>query len=172
MATGSVEKNQFDVLMKWFTDHVQQPYMPHNIFHQRLALVSNEAFTYLTWYGTEKVQGNALDYDSKTVQPGKLFSTEYLPQETIMYLTANAKDEMTSSTAGKKAGELFKFVFKSLADQRNVMQFGGQQSTDSGIASLKWNFEELSYPIAEGADEGDGPSPTPVAEEKEQGATA
>src|SRR5690606_17311822 len=57
------EQKQFeDEIVKWFEAYALHPYMPEGIFQKRLALISNEAFTYQTRYATEKVQGNALDY--------------------------------------------------------------------------------------------------------------
>jgi CRISPR-associated protein Cmr4 len=129
--------NPWNKIVAWFENHVHQPYMPVDIFKKRLAMVSNDAFSYLTRFATEKVQGNALDYDTKTVADGKLFSIEYLPQETLMYLTVNASDEMSTAREKLTSHQLFNFLETSLSSTGKIVQFGGGQSSDCGVASLK-----------------------------------
>lgn len=141
-----------DSIVTWFDSNVRQDYMPEKPFTKRLVMVSNEAFGYLVRYATEKVMGNSLDLDSKTVEESKLFSSEYLPQQSLMYSVVQASDEQSSREGKLNATDLCGFVKNQLQNgRRNVIQFGGEQSKDCGIASLRWVHRgQQSAPRAEG----------------------
>ncbi|MBL8820137.1 MAG: type III-B CRISPR module RAMP protein Cmr4 [Planctomyces sp.] len=106
-------------------------------FKQRLVMVSNEAFSHLVRYKTEVVQRNSLDYDTKTVAKGLLFSMELLPPETLLYATV--RSEATRGTHVMAAQDVHKYVKEQLGKTHNVLQFGADQSKDAGVSILKWN---------------------------------
>jgi len=117
----------------WFAKLASHEHLKDEILKKRLVVVSDEVFSYFAKYELQVSMHNSLDYDTKTVIDGRLFSIENLPAETLMYapITANA-------SRLKTAGKVLEHVRGAVTEQNNVIQIGAGASTAHGTCYLKW----------------------------------
>ncbi|QUI23982.1 type III-B CRISPR module RAMP protein Cmr4 [Vallitalea pronyensis] len=91
--------------------------------YKKIALISNEDFSYMVEHYTEITMRNRIDEETGVTNKGALFSEEYLPRHTVMY--AELMD-----TTDKKTFELHKKI-----------QLGGNTTLGKGLMSLdKWKL--------------------------------
>ena len=100
-----------------------------------LAIVDDSRFTHLVKYATEVVQRISLNYETKTVASGALFSIEFLPPETIMYALLFAAPSRDKNLA-LPPGQVLNSVTAVLHD-RPIVQVGGDETIGKGLCALK-----------------------------------
>lgn len=84
----------------------------------RLVLVSDDVFTHYVKYGTEVVTRNRLEYETKRVAGGALFTQEFLPPAAVLY---------TVLLSDRGVGDLPAVIAK-----RRLLQIGGDETTGKG----------------------------------------
>ncbi|MCC6284464.1 MAG: type III-B CRISPR module RAMP protein Cmr4 [Phycisphaerales bacterium] len=102
---------------------------------KRLAIVTDDDFTYLVEYATEVSARIALDYRTKTVSGGALFYQECLPPEALLY-SVLLTDSSRSSRGGtvKTSDDVRKFICNCLP---KYLQIGGDETTGKGICATR-----------------------------------
>ena len=143
----------FDSVFNWFEANVVHPFADRKAFENRLALVSDDHFTNFVKHYVEVTTHNKLNYATKTVEDGKLFTYEWLPAETIIYTTLTCdvlrspadvenrgqKDSRSSKcnllTNGRSVLES---VQKWIDSASCVMQVGASESKNHGKFLVKW----------------------------------
>lgn len=101
---------------------------------KRLAILSDDEFTYFAENATEVQMRIALDYDTKTVSSGALFSQEFLPAETLLYSLVLSSASRGQNGAGATAMALFRKWFG--AEEGTVLQIGGDETTGKGFCRV------------------------------------
>lgn len=109
----------------------------HNAFddpRKRLVIVADDVFSHLVRYATEIVQRIALEYETKKVKTGALFSQEFLPPETLMYSVLLAEQPRRSGSS-LTAERVVDIVASQCNDK--LLQLGGDETTGKGLC---WAF--------------------------------
>lgn len=108
----------------------------------RLAVVSDEVFRDFVQMSTEVITRIKIDNEKGTVQPGALFTEEYLPAESVLYAlvmanplfgTTKAKTGFTYKEEGKTFGEADKVMRYFMNGLRSYIQIGGNATLGKGI---------------------------------------
>jgi len=109
--------------------------------NNKLVILSNDNFRDFVNLSTEVITRTKINNETGTVQPGALFTEEYLPTETVMYslvLTTpifNKNKGIFESKDGKKEEKLvMEFFEQGIPD---VMQIGGNATIGKGIVRIK-----------------------------------
>jgi len=107
----------------------------------KLVILSDDDFRDFVNLSTEVITRTKIDNETGTVQPGALFTEEYLPAETIMYSLAlttpifNEEKGVFVAKNGKKEEELVMEFFENGLPK--VMQIGGNATIGKGIVRTK-----------------------------------
>lgn len=101
----------------------------------KLVVLNDDVFKYLVKYQTDVVTGNRIDPNTGIVVDGALFTTEYLPDWTVMYGTINFADEFINKTT-ILATSVQQFFNAGLTKMQQVFQLGGKASTGKGLAKI------------------------------------
>ncbi len=113
-----------------------------NIFeiNNKLVILSNDDFRDFVNLSTEVITRTKINNETGTVQPGALFTEEYLPSETVMYSLAlstpifNKDKGIFISSDGEKEEDLvMEFFEQGIPD---VMQIGGNATIGKGIVRI------------------------------------
>ena len=86
---------------------------------EKLVLVNDDVFKYLVKYQTDVVTGNRIDPNTGIVVDGALFTTEYLPDWTVMYGTINFTNEFKNGVT-ILAKEVKRFFEKGLKKMKFI----------------------------------------------------
>lgn len=98
---------------------------------EQFAVISDDAFNQFAEHATEVQMRIALDYDTKTVRKGALFSQEFLPTETLLYSLALLTASRPSS------GSAMAFLKESIGGEEGcVLQIGGDETTGKGFCRV------------------------------------
>lgn len=108
----------------------------------RLVVVDDTVFRFCAKYRTEVVTRNALDYNTKTVRKGHLFTQEFLPPETLMYSVLLLEKPYRPGSDITRQGMMAQLTtwFEDA-----VMQIGGDATTGKGLCRVglvpggEWN---------------------------------
>lgn len=98
-----------------------------------LAIIDDDAFTYLVRHATEVVARIGLDYARKTVRAGALFYEEFLPAETIFYAVVLA-EESRRKTYRKGAREVMNYLSDHMPP---VLQIGANETIGKGLCAMR-----------------------------------
>lgn len=98
----------------------------------RLAVTSNDVFTFLTETATEIQSRVRLDEDSKTVAEGALWYEELVPEEAIF-----SAPVVPAQRAASQADVLFAHLDGDLTGAGLLAQVGGHSSVGRGLATLR-----------------------------------
>lgn len=110
-----------------------------NIENQ-LIVLSDDTFTDFVKYATEVVTRIKIDNEKGTVKDGALFTEEYLPSESVMYLLVMASP-VFSKQKGKfdtyKKSTEYENILAFLQDKiKPVIQIGGNSTLGKGIVKI------------------------------------
>lgn len=104
----------------------------HPLLGDQFAVIGDDAFNQFAEHATEVQMRIALDYDTKTVRDGALFSQEFLPTETLLYSLALLTASRPSS------GGAMAFLKESIGGEGGcVLQIGGDESTGKGFCRVR-----------------------------------
>jgi len=98
-----------------------------------LVVISDEEFTYLSQYATEVEARIALDYESKVVKEGLLFSQELLPPETILYTLLLS---LPVDGPGPRGDGPARYL-EEVGVVPGVLQVGSDETTGKGICQAR-----------------------------------
>ena len=98
-------------------------------------ILHRNAFRDFVTFSTEVVTRIRLEYETKTVQEGGLWTEEYLPVDTLLYAPLMASKSRTPKVS-LSAAEILDKV-KSLGLER--IQLGGDETVGKGIAALRFS---------------------------------
>jgi len=101
---------------------------------KRLAIISDDQFTHFVENATEVQMRIALDYETKTVQDGALFSQEFLPTETLLYSLVLASASRNQNGHGSAALASFQNWFGQ--KQGSILQIGGDETVGKGFCRV------------------------------------
>ncbi len=105
------------------------------ILPEHLVILHRNAFRDFVTFSTEVVTRIRLEYETKTVQEGGLWTEEYLPVDTLLYAPLMASKSRTPKVS-LSAAEILDKV-KSLGLER--IQLGGDETVGKGIAALRFS---------------------------------
>ncbi len=100
---------------------------------QVLLIVDDDTFNFCVRYRTQVVTRNALDYETKTVKQGHLFTEEFLPPETLMYAVVLA-DNPLGGGGVNTATEVLQLA-KTWIHEKTI-QIGGDATTGKGLCGI------------------------------------
>lgn len=143
---------------KWLSEKIfpkEENNDPYKYWREKLekdlVILSNDDFKEFVISSTEIITRTKIDSKTGTVQPGALWTEEYLPTDTILYSLAMAsplrvdKDEkkgvLKGNNSEQEAENVMK-VFKKGCPQ--VLQIGGNQTIGKGIVRIQF-LEEGKY---------------------------
>lgn len=115
-----------DGVAQWLEEEVCDAHLRPR---ERFVLLSDTAFTYLVRYATELTTRIRLNYDTKHVETGALFTLELLPPETLLYSVLLAGDPRGGQTH-QTGSEIMKSLATSL--DRRKLQIGGEETIGKG----------------------------------------
>jgi len=101
----------------------------------RLVILPNDIFKDFVTNYTEVITRTKISNVTGTVEPGALFTEEYLPSETIMYSIV-----MSSPVFSNKKDESFKteeHIFDFFKNLPKIIQIGGNATLGKGITKTK-----------------------------------
>jgi len=131
------EKN-IEVIAKFLSDNTNIPEI-----NNKLVILSNDDFRDFVNLSTEVITRTKIKPETGTVQPGALFTEEYLPAETVMYSLAlttpifnKDKGIFAKTDASKEEEEeiVMDFFEKGIPE---VIQVGGNATIGKGIVEVK-----------------------------------
>ena len=101
------------------------------LLHQRLVILGDGLFSYLSQHATPVNAHIAINNQTKVVKPGALWHEESLPSETILYtqLSAHAARAKDSSLA---ADQVLAAMTEQLLERDPYLQIGGNETTGMG----------------------------------------
>lgn len=110
---------------------------------KKLVILSNDDFKDFVNLSTEVITRTKIDNETGTVDKttGALFTEEYLPTETIMYSLALATTVFNKDSSLreklKNENEVMEFFKAGFANNKDVMQIGGNATIGKGIVTIK-----------------------------------
>ena len=105
------------------------------ILPEHLVVLHRNAFRDFVTFSTEVVTRIRLEYETKTVQEGGLWTEEYLPVDTLLYAPLMASKSRNPKVS-LSAVELLNKV-KGLGLER--IQLGGDETIGRGIAAVRFS---------------------------------
>lgn len=118
----------------WVAAHVLPAAAAHEStrahFRTNLLVLEDNQFTHFARYATEIVARVRLDYESKTVAAGALFSEEFLPPETLFYSVVLANGTRAKASKALDAAAVLGVLEQTLPP---VIQLGANQTTGKGF---------------------------------------
>ena len=125
-------------LQDWFADNLPTEWKDK--IKADIVILSNDDFKDFVNLSTEVITRTKINNDTGTVQPGALFTEEFLPAESVMYSLIMAspifkKEQGNLDTAGKVMTAFTDVVQQQLP----VMQIGGNATLGKGIVRTKIN---------------------------------
>lgn len=115
-------------LAKWLMPRIGDGAPLHNP-ENRLVLVSDNAFTHYVRHTTELVTRIRLEYKTKHVVKGALFTLELIPAETLLY-SALLIESPRGGSMNLKPAEMCTNLHDVLNDK--LLQIGGEETTGKG----------------------------------------
>ncbi len=106
-----------------------------------LVILSDDDFEEFVTTSTEVITRTKIG-ETGTVEPGALWTEEYLPQDTILYSTAMASPVRVIDDKNKikEADEVIQFFINNVPE---IIQIGGNQTIGKGIVRIQiFNFKQ------------------------------
>ena len=124
----------------WLAYNVSKESFFQDKMMEDIVILSNDDFKDFVNLSTEVITRTKINNDTGTVQPGALFTEEFLPAESVMYSLVMAspifKKEKGDLDTAEKVMTAFTNVVK---EQLPVMQIGGNATLGKGIVRTKIN---------------------------------
>jgi len=136
-------------IAKWFAEKIfpaKQDKDPYKYWREKLekdlVILSNDDFREFVTLSTEIITRTKIGKEG-VVEPGALWTEEYLPSDTILYSLAMAspvrieddnKKGVLKSTPDKEAEKVMEFFIKACPQ---VVQIGGNQTIGKGIVRIQ-----------------------------------
>lgn len=102
---------------------------------KHLVILRREDFRDFAQYGTEVTTHIKLVPDTKTVQPGALWTVESLPTDTLLYAPLAITDSRAQGDVKKTAAEIRKTLWEL---HHTRTQLGGDETTGRGVVMLRF----------------------------------
>jgi len=119
--------------IKYFpTDEIM---IKEEAFKKRVVMVSDDDFEYFVSQSTEVVTRIRINPETKIIEPGALFTEEYLPPESILYSLLFITDEKKKE-GGLTAKEIEKNMGRMI--KNNLLQIGGNATLGKGLFKINW----------------------------------
>lgn len=101
------------------------------LLHQRLVILGDDLFSYMSQHVTPVTAHIAIDNKTKVVKKGALWHEESLPPETILYtqLSAHAARAKDATMA---ADQILAAITENLLESDPYLQIGGNETTGMG----------------------------------------
>ena len=103
---------------------------------ERLAIVSDEIFSYFVENACEVVTRIKIDDETGTVAGGALFNQELVPSETLLCAVVAAQDEKGKAGQKRPAASALGKLADKLAAAGNVIQAGGDATVGFGFCAV------------------------------------
>jgi Uncharacterized protein predicted to be involved in DNA repair (RAMP superfamily) len=112
-----------------------------------LVILPNDEFAFFVQHSTEVLTRIRLIPDTKTVQPGALWTEEHLPEDTLLYAPVHARRIMSPSNnhevrafslPDKPLEEAVKVLDDVQQKLSGILQIGGDETTGCGFARMIW----------------------------------
>ena len=135
-------------IIKALTALMQRPDAEKEL-KNRLVIVSDDMFSFLTRHATPVTAHIAINYDNKTVRNGALWYEETLPPETLLYVPLMAdksrkKDKEMGADLVRKA--VVEDMFKVDGKDHLWLQIGGNETVGMGWCGIKIILAEGGKP--------------------------
>ena len=123
-------------LNQWLADQIfpQKQGANHQKMAQDIVVLSNDDFKDFVSLSTEVITRTKINNVTGTVEPGALFTEEYLPTETVMYTLVLTSQEFTEESRQMTQEQVWDFFQKKLPE---VFQIGGNSSLGKGLMSTR-----------------------------------
>lgn len=115
---------------------------------EKLIILPDDDFRDFTQYATEILTRIRLNPDTKTVEPGALWTEEHLPTDTLLYVPVRATRFRAENghlppawREVKEAKQQAETVLSWIRDAQNVphrLQLGGDETVGRGMVALHW----------------------------------
>jgi len=119
-----------------------------NSIKNKLVILRDDDFTYLVQYATEVQTRIRIVPDTKTVEPGALWTEEDLPVDALLYAPLHARrfmipkdkqpatlQEFVDSDPNIETVKILTTVEKGIGD---TLQIGGDETVGAGLTKLAW----------------------------------
>ena len=141
-------QKQVAALAGWLAEHA----LPGGPIYQywrdklktSLVILPEDAYRDFARYATEVVTRVRLDPQTKTVVPGALWTEEFLPVDSLLYVPVHAtrlrSDDSSLDLSTKSVQEQADGVLQWMEDTMpERIQLGGDETVGRGLISLRWN---------------------------------
>lgn len=113
-----------------------------NIFKRRFAVVKDDIFKLATKRGLEVATRISIEYDTKTVRRGGLWSEEYLPAFSFLFSEVYFHTRVPTEKSEGKIEDFLNFM-ERINGKRIFI--GGKEGIGKGLVYLKAYYEKGSY---------------------------
>ena len=103
---------------------------------KHLVILADDDFRDFTQFSTEVVTRVRISGDTKTVEPGALWTEESLPTDTLMYALVSASKPRSADKAGMNSGADVLDKLRGLPLKRT--RLGGDEAVGRGNVFLRW----------------------------------
>ncbi len=136
VAAGSILKDQQSVILEEFRLAAREQDFAWATFldaedRKRLAVVTDDQFTWFCEYATETVARIGLEKGTKTVKDGALFYQELVPSEALFYLLVSALPTQRKDLQVSAEQNLKEFWHPE------YLQVGGDETTGRGLCHVR-----------------------------------
>ena len=122
-------------LAQWVANNVvTEPYWQEKL-KKSMVVLPNDDFRDFVNFSSEVITRTKISNATGTVEPGALFTEEYLPEDTLMYTQVMASDEFWEDETKYKAHDIITWMEALLNDK--VMQIGGNATLGKGMVKTK-----------------------------------
>ncbi len=134
-------------LGEWLATNALPPDAAYNPWRtrlpQQLVILSDDAFRDFVQFSTEVVTRVRLDYQTKTVVPGALWTEEHLPPESLLYAPIYVGATRQSKNGDVINGAKEAITAQAVADQLHGLvpariRLGGDETVGRGLVHVRW----------------------------------
>lgn len=124
-------------LQEWFSTNLPTEWKDK--IEQDIVILSNDDFKDFVNLSTEVITRTKINNDTGTVQPGALFTEEFLPAESVLYSLVMASPVFKKEQGALNTAETVLKAFTDVIATLPVMQIGGNATLGKGIVRTKIN---------------------------------
>ena len=124
-------------LHSWLAYYTSKEVFFQDKMVEDIIILSNDDFKDFVNLSTEVITRTKINNDTGTVQPGALFTEEFLPAESVMYTLVMASPIFKKDKGNLDTAESVMSAFTE--NLPNVMQIGGNTTLGKGIVRTKIN---------------------------------
>lgn len=140
-AFDSIQNAETNSLATWIAGKVYSPETDkfwHDWLKTRIVVVHDDVFKFFVKAHTEVRTGNKIDPKTGIVQTGLLFTTEYLPEGSVLYCWLEADSEFVTDNDKRFTAEQGLKFFTDNLSSPSVLQIGGKTSVGKGQIRLTY----------------------------------